>query len=714
MSAQRIAITGVGIVSALGQSATETFAGLMAAERGIAPISLFDPGQVRSRLVGEVRGLRVADIAPRGQSQDFSRTDAMAVHAAREAFAQARVPARARLGVVLGSTTGGMFETEGVLSSPELGDLPQSRAEQLVSYPLSASLKRVSEAVGGAVILRSICSACSGGAIALVQAAAWLARGEVDFVLAGGADGLCRLTLLGFNALGATDPSLCRPFDRARAGLNLGEGAAVLVLERQVSAAARGAEVLAWLDGFAVGAEAHHITHPEPSGARALDLMRRALARAGRAPSEIGYVNAHGTGTQQNDAMEGRALLELLGPARGQVWVSSSKAQLGHSLGASGAIEAAITVLAVARGQVPPSVGLEQPELPELRHVIAPQTKARLDAALSSSFGFGGMSCVLSFAASRTEAPASTLPTRRVVVVVGGASLGPQTALETALDPERSRRFDRGSSFAAVGVVRALGGRAAAGTGLVLGTAFGNVERTMAFLARAEQRGPRHVPPAEFPHLVPSAPAGNASVYAGLTGPVFAVSDLAQSGEAALFAGAELIELGVADRVLVGAIAPRDAIVDRVLGPLLDPGELTNLARLDRGEGAGITLLEALEGSSPVPPGRAVLLGRFTGELEAGLEGLPTPQAAERSRVVLGAASSELRRALTLSAWARVEVVEPATEHGHHEALGAAALARAAELFAEPSSDLEQVLVLSGGPLQFRAALLGPSPSAGG
>jgi 3-oxoacyl-[acyl-carrier-protein] synthase II len=301
--AERVAVTGVGVVSALGQTARSTFDALIEGRRGVGPISLFDPGDVRSKLVGEVKDLRVSDVAPRGQSEDFSRTDAMAVLAAREATAQARLPAGARVGIALGGTTGGMFETEGVLSSPELETLSQSRAERLVSYPLSASLLRVSEAVGGARISRSICSACSGGAIALVQGAAWLLRDEVDFALAGGADGLCRLTVLGFNALGATDPELCRPFDRARAGLNLGEGAAVLVLERESSARARGAQVLAWLDGFAVGAEAHHITHPDSSGACAVKLMRRALARAGRSVGELDYVNAHGTGTQQKDAI---------------------------------------------------------------------------------------------------------------------------------------------------------------------------------------------------------------------------------------------------------------------------------------------------------------------------------------------------------------------------------------------------------------------------
>ena len=709
MRAPRIAVSGVGLVSALGQSAAETFRALSSGERGLQPLALFDPGDVRSKLVGEVRGLSVADVAPPGELERFSRTDALAVAAAREAFQQARVPRGARLGVVLGGTTAGMFETENVLSSPERDRISPERAGDLVRYPLSASLARVAQAIGGVSLSRSICSACSGGAIALVQAAAWLTRGEVDFVLAGGSDGLCRLTVLGFNALGATDPEACRPFDRSRGGLNLGEGAAVLVLEREETARARGADVLAWLDGYAVGAEAHHITHPEPTGARAAALLRSALTRAGLTPEQVGYVNAHGTGTQQNDAMEARALLEVFG-AGSATWISSSKAQLGHTLGAAGAIEAALSVLAIARSEVLPGVGLLEPELPGLRHVGAVGRPERLAAALSSSFGFGGMSCVLAFCQRDQPAPAPRASSRRVALL-GGSWLGAGAQPEKSLDAERSRRLDTGSALAAVGASR-LVQAASAPTGLVLGTAFGNVERTMAFLARGRERGARHVPPAEFPHLVPSAAAGNASIYAGLTGPVFAVSDLAQSGEAAFAAACELVELGVAERMLAGAIAPRDAIVERVLGPLLEP---EGFGAVQRGEGAGFTLVAELEGARASGPVAAELLGRYTGELEvaqhAELLGLPEPGPGLRAAVVLGVAGAQLRRALADSPWSRCFVVDVASQHGYHEALGAIAMAVAVELLG--AGEHERVLVLSGAGRSWSATLCGRVEAGG-
>lgn len=704
MRASRIAVTGVGIVSALGQSAPDTFAALMRGERGLRPLSLFDAGDVRSQLVAEVQGLRIDDVAGQSQVQDFSRTDAMAVVAAREAARQARLQPGVRLGVALGGTTGGMFETETLLSSPELSTLPAERAARLMSFPLSASLGRVSEALGGAVVSRSICSACSSGAIALVQAAAWLRRGDVDVALAGGADGLCRMTLFGFNALGATDAEACRPFDRTRAGLNLGEGAALLVLEREASALARGVDVLAWLDGFAIGAEAHHITHPEPSGARASALMRAALEDAGVAAADLGYVNAHGTGTRQNDAMEAQALLDLLGGAASKTWVSSSKAQLGHTLGAAGAIEAALTVLAVSRGEVPPTAGLVDPDVPGLRHVRERGQAARVASALSSSFGFGGMSCVLAFAAADSAGPAAAGATARRVAVAGQLSLGADAEPEKQLDPERSRRFDRGSALAAAGSAELSAQPSASSTetGLVLGTAFGNVERTMAFLARARERGPRQVPPAEFPHLVPSAPAGNASVYAALTGPVFAVGDLGLTGEAAFAAGCDLIELGVASRLVVGAVAPHDAIVERVLGPLLEPGE--SEAR-ERGVGAGFVLLEAL---APDVAAAVVVSGRYRGSYTgAGLAAIPAPVDARRARVVLGAAGLEARKALALSAWNDVPRRELTEQHRYHEALGALAIAEGARELREGAVGVDQVLVLSGDSRFFSAVLLG-------
>jgi hypothetical protein len=323
----------------------------------------------------------------------------------------------------------------------------------------------------------------------------------------------------------------------------------------------------------------------------------------------------------------------------------------------------------------------------------------KLGAALSSSFGFGGMSCVLAFSAADRAAPVTAAPKHRVAVVATTVLDG--SATPATLDPERSRRFDAGSTLAAAGsaaLLSAAGGE----TGLVLGTAFGNVERTMAFLARGKQRGPRHVPPAEFPHLVPSGPAGNASVYAGLSGPVFAVSDLAQSGEAAFAAACDLLELGVAGEVVAGAIAPRDAIVERVLGPLLEPAGFNAASR---GEGAGFTLLRGFSGSAPAGVSAEVLLRVTDALTSSGLDAVPAPDSRRRSAVVLGVAGAELRQALAGSAWGSVPLVDLASQYGYHEALGSIGLAVAAQRIM--AAEHERVLVLSGSGEVFSATLLG-------
>jgi 3-oxoacyl-[acyl-carrier-protein] synthase II len=695
----RIAVTGVGIVSALGPDATTSFRRLIAGEVGFSPISLFDVEGQRSKIAAEVPGLRVADVVPESERPAWSRSDAMAVIAAREALAQAELGRAARLALAIGATTGGMFEAEDVLASMR-DDAPVESMRRLLSYPLSTSADHVAQAVGSVVRRVTICSACSSGAMALVQGASWLLSGQADAVLAGGTDGLCRLTLTGFNALGATSLEACRPFDARRDGLTLGEGAGFLLLETESAARARGARVLGFLSGWSVGAEAHHITHPEPSGATAARLIEGALRRAGLAPGDIDYVNAHGTGTLANDAMETRALSSALGPEIERVAVSSTKGQLGHTLGAAGAIEAAITVLALDQGVLPPTGGLEQPD-PELRlqHVMGKGQKRALRAALSSSFGFGGTGSVLAFEhaarENRRQHPRSsprlvvtaavTIGRRGVVegaanrmhVEAGGGAPAPIDPL-AALDPARSRRFDRASALVTLGAERALAatGLAATGVGLVAGTAFGNVERSVAFLERVFQRGPRFASPADFPHLVPSAPSGNASIYAGLSGPVVAVSDVSTSAEAALEVAAAFVSLGLASAVIAGSAEPEDRIVARVLGPLHARRPPSS------DEGSGWLLIEA-RGSAQQRG--APLLAEIL-RIACSVSELAPPVVAERARVVLANAGAA-DALLAGSPWANVARLPLSADVGTHEARGAFALAAAAALIATGAAD---------------------------
>jgi 3-oxoacyl-[acyl-carrier-protein] synthase II len=709
--AERVAVTGIGAVSALGQSASATFDALVAGERGFRPLTLFDALDARARLAAEVRGFAVVDVAPRGEARDFSRTDALALAAAREAFGSEKVPP-ARLGVSVGGTSGAMFEAERELLAGPLDRIEPARAISLVSHPLDLTAERVARTLGGARRRSTVCAACSSSALAIAQGSSWLARGDVDVVLAGGADGLCRLTFFGFDALGALDPAPCRPFDVSRQGLGLGEAAAFLRLERESDARARGAEIIAFLSGSATGAEAHHITHPEPSGALAAELLTRALAAAGLEPSELDYVNAHGTGTQQNDAMEARALHAALGPDATRVLVSSTKAQHGHTLGAAAALEAVVTVLALARGVAPATAGLERPEDSTLAHVLGAARHAPLRSAASCSFGFGGTGAVLLF--ERADAPARERASawREPVVVTGFSACGafgeltpedPEGAFEArlppfaptleapvlaTLDPERSRRFDGSAALVTHLAERALSRAKLGGSGVALaaGTAFGAVERTVRFMLRVAERGVRRANPAEFPHLVASAPSGNASIYLGLSGAAFGVPGGATAAEAALAAAIGWLTNGDARAVVAGAAEAFDPVVAALVvsEPMAD-------GALDRSEGGGFVVVETDSGAKTRG-------ARAYAEIEGpwpldpdGVFPAPPPRRAERALVIARPRDRSAAALLASSSWAACEL-RPLFGTGFHEAQSAVAFAAAAALVARGLFD--EVLVV--------------------
>ncbi len=513
-------------------------------------------------------------------------------------------------------------------------------------------------------------------------------------------------------------PSCADRSNVSRAGLGLGEGAGFLLLEPAHLAEARGATVLAWLDACAILAEAHHITHPEPSGAIPSTLLSAALRKAGLGVEHLDYVNAHGTGTLHNDAMESRALAALLGQHAPRVRVSSSKAQVGHTLGASGAIEAAITVLALHRGEVPPTAGLEHPEPePALGHVMGRGVRAPLRAALSSSFGFGGTGAVLAFShAAEPDRRVEPAPKERLFIT-GSASVGPLGLVEGAqnadyapatpgaarppshldldplalLDSGRSRRFDRAAAMLCAGAERALAAAKLepAGVGLVAGTAFGNVERSVKFLRRVAARGPRMASPAEFPHLVPSAPSGNASIYLGLTGPVLGVSDLVTSAEAAFEVARSFVDNGLASSMIAGSAEAEDPIVARVLGPIYEEA-----SDVPRSEGAAWVVIESASAAARrgVEPQAVIETSvQSWDDPAAAVAQLRAPQG--RALVVLGAFDADFESALTASTWGNVERRQVVAVTGQHEGIGGFALAAGAGLVAR--GDYDEVLVAS-------------------
>src|SRR5438093_685029 len=304
---------------------------------------------------------------------------------------------RRRAALAVGATTGGMFETEEVYRRRRAGEERRFRLSRLLGTPLSTTAAAVSQALGFYGPQVTLSTACSSSALAVALAADSIRRGEARVALALGTDGLCRLTYAGFDALQALDLDRCRPFDRHRRGLSLGEGAAALVLEDAEHARARGARAHAALLGHGTATDAHHPTAPHPEGRGALAALRAALAAAGLPPEAIDYVNAHGTSTPHNDAMEVGVLRHVFGSRLARVPLSSTKSQVGHCLGAAGAIEAAVTVVALDEGIVPPTVGLREPDpaWADLDLVRTPGRRVPLGAALTSSYGFGGHNVTL-------------------------------------------------------------------------------------------------------------------------------------------------------------------------------------------------------------------------------------------------------------------------------------------------------------------------------
>lgn len=612
---ERIAVTGLGMVTSLGEGSKRVFHRLVAGDVGIdsEPLEL---GVTLPKL--PVARVVLADVGatpePKAQTS-WSRCDVFAVKAAREALAQAGLFSQS-VEALVGETAGTLREA--VLDyarGPSDDTAPLLR--RMVLEPLGMTSVRLREALEQVTSSVVVCSACSSGALAIALGAMRLEQGAKQPQLVGGTDSLNALTLTGFGALGALSSDACRPFDEQRQGLNLGEGAAFLVLETETMVRARGGTVLAWLDGYAVGAEAHHLTHPEADGKRASELIAEAMSRAGLTARDIGYVNAHGTATVQNDAMETTAMCRVFRDETARIRVSSSKGQLGHTLGAAGAIEAAIVVEALCEQVVPPTAGLVTPS-PEcaLSLVARKGVTCEFTAALSSSFGFGGAGAVLALVTAEGTLRRSPLVERRErVFVTSVVTLGPSGILRgrenarlldestqplsprlpfeplDALVMERSRRFDRLTALSALGTELTLAGAARSGqnVGLVLGNALGDVSRSVEFLRRVRARGLRAAQPAEFPHLLPSSVSGNASIYAGLTGPVFNVSQLGPTATESLLLARTCLRSAMATAMIMGTV---EVVDDAVFSVLLEAGKAAS-TEVPPTEGAAFLLLES-------------------------------------------------------------------------------------------------------------------------
>jgi 3-oxoacyl-[acyl-carrier-protein] synthase II len=391
----RVVVTGIGLVTALGTSREETWRRMVAGECGVRPVTVVDSEGYRSRVAAEVDMAVIDATMTPLERRRRSRGDRIAVHAAAEAVLDAglndHVTDPSRIGVFLGAGTGDLLRNEEFYRTWITVGLDRARPSDAWNHFLSTPVDAIAARFGFEGPRACIVAACSSSTIAIGRAVEAIRAGRADVALAGGADALARLTFTGFNQLRLMDPEPCRPFDRSRAGMNIGEGAGILVLENSETARRRGAAIYAELAGHGVACEAFHPTAPEPNGRPVAVVVSLALEDAGLSADAVEHINAHGTATPQNDAAESKGFMRVIGDRIARVPVTSVKSMIGHCLGAAGGVEAAVLALSMARGVIPPTIHHAATDEDCRVDVVANAAREqRLRCAVSTSLGFGG------------------------------------------------------------------------------------------------------------------------------------------------------------------------------------------------------------------------------------------------------------------------------------------------------------------------------------
>jgi 3-oxoacyl-[acyl-carrier-protein] synthase II len=384
--AARVAVVAAGVVSPLGFGLSETLDSLREARDCVNGVTRFSVTGCRCKTAGQLPDERLLERRCNGaHARRWHRASHMVIQALREALTQE--PQFKPELTVVGTTSGGMSYGEDYFRSLNRNSSLRHSPTWIANYPAQKPVIDAQEAFGISAPCQVIANACASGTNAIGHAFECVRSGRYQRVLAGGYDALSELVFVGFDSLQASTPEKCRPFDRDRTGMVLGEGAAVLALENLVAARFRGARVLAEIVGYGISTDNFHMTQPDPSGIGPRQAMERALGSANISSDVVDYINAHGTATAFNDAAEGKAISALFG----RVPVSSTKSMMGHSLGAAGAVEAIICLLALQHQFLPPNINFHAADEDIDLNIVANEAQsAVLRIVLSNSFGFGG------------------------------------------------------------------------------------------------------------------------------------------------------------------------------------------------------------------------------------------------------------------------------------------------------------------------------------
>ena len=406
---RRVVVTGVGMITPVGLDTEATWEGLVSGKSGIGPITQFDDKTIPTQIAGEIHGFEPERYIELKEIKKMDRFIHLAIAASQMAMDTAGLKITAenaeRIGIMVSAGMGGLPAIE------KYHKIYLERGFRKIT-PFFIPMLIINEAAGILSIRYgakgpNICvvTACATGTHSIGEAYRTIERGDADAMITGGTEScICPLGVGGFNAMKALstrnhEPQRAsRPFDIDRDGFIMGEGSGIVVLESMESALARGARVFAEVIGYGASGDAYHITAPAPNGEGAARCMKLAIKDSGIAPTEMGYINAHGTSTKFGDELESIAIKNVFGDYAYQIPVSSTKSMTGHLLGAAGGVEAVISILALDRGVLPPTINLDNPD-PEcdLDYIPNKARRVQVDVAMSNSFGFGGTNACLIF-----------------------------------------------------------------------------------------------------------------------------------------------------------------------------------------------------------------------------------------------------------------------------------------------------------------------------
>lgn len=559
MENNRVVVTGLGLVCAIGENVEQCWSAAVNGVTGIRKVKSVNTDDCYANVGAEVDipSYKLSD-------EDYDRSSLLCIKAAGEALADSGYEITeensARIGVIVGNCVGGAASIDKYFTD-ELKS-GSGTAADILKMPAAAIANNVARHFGLNGTTANIVNACAAGTISLSYAADLIRAGKADAFVAGGSDSFSSLAFAGFHALHALDADSCSPFNRS-GGITLGEGAGMLIIESYEHAKARGAKIYCEVLGSGVSSDAHHITAPDPEGNGQMLAISRAIANSGLNPEDIDYINAHGTGTAKNDVAEFLSLHTIFDGSN-KLSVSSTKSMTGHCLGAAGSIEAVLTVKAVCEDTVPPTIGYTDENLETLKEKagkidFVPNSKREktVNFAASNSFAFGGNNASIVFAKNPREIPDRTNKDRIFITGIGELLGNPRCEISSDDYKEHGikmafyRKLDRFSQLQLISGMRALRDanitvtdENARDIGIIIGTADGPMTEIVGFQKNVIENGTANGSAFSFPNTVYNAAGGYFSIFAGIKGYNVTNANSIQAGLQSLCYAADVLRNG--------------------------------------------------------------------------------------------------------------------------------------------------------------------------